>query len=193
MKNCILVCLLCLPLMLVAQSDRRTPLRESTGDSLGTLARASSLEQLSSLRSQSPNDVAHRAVHAAMYFRLKGKGSDFVLLQALPKNGQQMEELYEAQYAKEGDLLFDGRDNAVIDAYFGFYEAVTKAVARHPQYLPQFLRLINASYEEYVNMCAWASEIYEQIPKEYMKAVGKLQRRYRDDARHCRVAPPAAG
>ena len=192
MKKSILVCLLFLPLMLAAQV-RRTPMRESTDDSLGKLARAATLKELSELRAKAPNDVAHRAVHAAMYFKLKGEGSDFVLLQALPKNGQEMEDLSEAQYAKEGDLLFDGRDNAAIDAYFGYYEAVTEAVARHPQYLPHFLRLINGSYDEYVNMCAWASEIYEKIPKEYMKAVGKLGRQYRDDALYCRVAPPAAG
>jgi hypothetical protein len=130
-------CFLLLPVVSLGLQDTRR-LRDSFGDSLGTLARANTMEQLSSRWGNGPRDFPHRAVYAALYSKLGAADQDAVLLNAMPSTGKEMEALYDAQDTRIG------QDMAVTNAYSEYYPALAGAVARHPQYLPQFLRMIHS-------------------------------------------------
>src|SRR4051812_38454505 len=110
MKVAMVACVALVSLALLAQSANR-PSRESRNDSLGMLARATTLAELETLLSRATKDFPHRAIYAAKYVELKGKDADSVLLRSLPNNGKQMEQLYEAQDTR------DGQDLAVTEAY----------------------------------------------------------------------------
>ena len=56
----------------------------------------------------------------------------------MPSTGKDMEALYDAQDTRAG------QDMAVTKAYSEYYPALADAVARHPVYLPQFLRMIHS-------------------------------------------------
>ena len=175
--------------VLLAQPPQRH-VRDSMNDSLGTLARATTIKQLEKVWSGAPKDFPHRAVHAAVHFKLRGANSDTILINALPSNGKEMEALYDAQGTRQG------QDMAVTDAYSTFYSAVSHALLRRPEQLPQFLRMIHAFHyvdnvDEWPWLCELASKVYDAAPQQYMRAVKQVEREYRQEALDCRKPPDA--
>jgi hypothetical protein len=164
--------------------------RPSQDDLLGRIARAKSLTELESLNVSAPKNFVYRAIYAARYSQLHGTNPDRLILLSLPKNGSEMEQLYDAQDTAKG------QDMAVSSLFFKYYEAVAKAVTRNPKYLPHFLRMIHSfdevdNVDEWPDLCGLASKIYVEKPREYMSAAASLEPKYRKEAFDCRVAPDA--
>lgn len=180
---------LLLPSISLGQLETRR-LRDSFGDSLGTLARANTTEQLSKQWRDGPKDFPHRAVYAALYSKLTTANSDRLLLDSMPSTGEQMEALYDAQDTR------GGQDMAVTKAYSEYYPALADAVARHPLYLPQFLRTIHSFHfvdnvDEWPWLCGLASKIYQAHPSEYLTAVKQVEPRFRRESAVCKEPPDA--
>jgi hypothetical protein len=159
--------------------------RTSMDDALGRLARATTLKDLNRENVDAPRDFTHRAVYAAIYSKLRGPNADAVLLAALPSNGREMETFYDAQDTDEG------QDKAVTAAYYAFYKGISKAVIRRSALLPQFLRMIHAFHyidnvDEWPMLCDLAQKIYVAAPKQYMRAVNRVELEYREEALECR-------
>ena len=170
--------------------DGRSRVRASFHDSLGTLARATSLIQLETLWSHSLHDYPHRAIHAAIYLKLKGSNSDAMLIHAMPADGSEMEALYKAQDTKQG------QDMAVTEAYTAYYTNLADAVGRDPERLPQFQKMIHAFnfvdiVDEWPWLCGLASKIYDAHPDAYISAASKLGPKFRQEALDCKEAPDA--
>lgn len=188
-KAALAASLLLLPVALSSQRGTGH-LRDSFDDSLGTLARARTIQQLSSLWATAPRDYPHRAVYAALYFKLGVANQDVVLLNAMPSDGKEMETFYNAQDTRQG------QDKAVTEAYSEFYPALAGAVARHPQKLPKFLRMIHAFHfvdnvDESPWLCGLASGIYHANPDEYLKAVQQVEPGFREESLACKQPPDA--
>lgn len=148
------------------------------------------MQQLENLWSSAPKDFSYRAVHAAMYYRLHGANADAVLLNALPDNGREMEDLYAAQDTRAG------QDMAVTEAYNTFYTALSNVLARRPEQIPQFLRMIHAFHyvdnvDEWPWLCGLASNVYAAAPQQYRSAVKHVEKEYRKEASACEKPPEA--
>jgi len=162
--------------------------RNSPDDSLGILARAKTLVELERLWKSDPKDFPHRAIHAERYFKLNGANRDDTLLNAMPSNGEEMKALYDAQDTQQG------HDMVVTNAYNGYYSALAEIIIRHPEHLPQFLRMIHAFHfidnvDEWPQLCGLASKAYKAHPKHYLNSVRKLEPEFRQEALACRNPP----
>jgi hypothetical protein len=103
---------------------------------------------------------------------------------------QAREALYDAQDTRAG------QDRAVTKAYREYYPALANAVARHPLYLPQFLRMIHGlqfvdNVDEWPSLCGLASKIYKAHPGKYLTAVKKVEPRFRKESSACKQRPDA--
>lgn len=188
-KTSVLICLLLSSCLLYSQ-DGRGEVRSSFNDSLGALARTKTLAELQKQWTLAPRDYPHRAVHAAKYSSLGGLNSDAVLIGAMPSNGEEMEALYDAQDTKQG------QDMAVTEARSSFYTGLAGALGRHPERLPQFLRMIHAFHyidnvDEWPWLCGLASKIYDSYPDAYVSAVNRLEPAFKREAIDCKQAPEA--
>jgi len=93
-----------------------------------------------------------------------------------------MEDFYDSQ----------GRNDQFpsINAEFGdFYRLASKFVAERIDYLPQFLRVVTEfgsspvdNVDERAMLCEAAHYVYKRRPTEYVRAVGRIELRYRRDA-----------
>ena len=188
-KALAVACLLLASALLYSPAER-DHVRVSFNDSLGALARAKNLAQLEKQWTQAPKDYPHRAVHAAMYTKLEGPNPEAILISAMPIDGKEMEALYHAQDTNQG------QDTAVTEAYNTFYTQLADALGRHPERLPQFLRMIHAFHyvdnvDEWPWLCGLASKIYNTHSDAYISAVSKLEHEFKGEAMDCRKAPDA--
>jgi hypothetical protein len=188
--------LLILALPVHAQRSGLGHVHTSKNDSLGALARATTLEQLVQRWKADPKDFPHRAVHAAMYCKLRGPDADSVLIASMPDNGREMDSFYDSQdiYDAQGNVQW--HDEAVNDAYHAYYRCLADAVARNPDELPRFLEMIHSfdyvdNVDEWPWLCGLASRLYQIHPRQYMIAATKLSGELRSEAIACRVPPDA--
>ncbi len=125
-----------------------------------------------------------------MYTKFKGPISDSVLIGVMPSDGKEMEAFYQAQDTAQG------QDMAVSEAYNIFYTQLAEALGRHPEKLPQFLRMIHAFHyvdnvDEWPWLCGLASKIYDTHPISYKAAAKSLKSEFRRDAVDCEQVPDA--
>ena len=108
----------------------------------------------------------------------------------MPRNGEEMEALYNYQHTEQG------QDMAVTKAYDTFYTRLADALDRNPEKLPQFLKMIHAFHyvdivDEWPWLCGLASKIYDHHPAAYMSAVSRLDPGFKSEAMDCRQPPDA--
>lgn len=159
------------------------------------MLRARSLAEAKTLRGKCADSFTRRALYASVLVKLHAPHADREVINNLPTNDAQMDELFafgDAWSPNYPISLLQGQ------AYERYYHAIFRIVAARPGLLPRFFAIADQfgtndpNVDEEVWFCEELKKLYEAMPKEYMRAArAETNPDYKSEALGCRTGSGA--